>query len=255
MNAPLRDLKGRHVPPSKVRLLIWALLVLIFGLIVGYMRGGEVREEPPAAQSDLLQIPPERSQQTHADSDPVSEERLERQVAENLKLEQRKRDLELGLAAARSVQGVEEAPVVVPPTETQAAQAELGPSDILPFPANLSEPYTPDGFQNVARRAVRECGMPLTVVAIDCSEFPCIAWTRVTGPNETGEPFSMDSCGPWAEVFKRTMVVGSVSRADVEPREVYFAWMALPEQEDLVQPATARARERIAHMKTAMELQ
>lgn len=65
----------------------------------------------------------------------------------------------------------------------------------------------------------------------------------------------MDICGPWAAVFKRTMVVGSITQDDVEPLEVSFAWIALPEQEDLVQPAMARESQRTTEMKAALNLQ
>lgn len=240
---------------SRLRLVIWALLVLAFGLAVGFMQQGTKASSEPE-QDDVLITPPTGSPPASTARSSEIGTRLEAQETENRELEQRKRDLELGLAAARSSAGLEEDPVVVPPAETGTAQADVGAGEGFPFPANLREPYTPKGFENVALRAVRECGMPLSVVAIDCSEFPCIAWTRVTGPTEPEQPFSMEGCAPWTEAFEhRTMVVGSVSKADVEPREVYFAWIAIPEQEDLVRPAMARARERIAHMKTAMELQ
>lgn len=228
-----------------------ALIVLALGFTVGFMRAprneAATASAPEAVVAEPASVP---SAPSGSSPRPDVEARLEKQEEENQRLERRLRELELGLAAARSSAGTETPQVMLPPSGAQTADAVPPEPDVpLPFPTELSEAYTPKGFEDVTLRSTRECGMPLSVVAIDCSEFPCIAWTRVTGPNETGEPFSMDSCGPWAEVFKDgTMVIGSVTRADVEPREVYFAWMALPEQEDLVRPAMARARQRTAEI-------
>ncbi|HLT28439.1 MAG TPA: hypothetical protein VK013_00220 [Myxococcaceae bacterium] len=239
-----------------VRLVIWALLFVTFGFVVAYMGrpvGRAVISEDAEAPVESPSEPPASS---GFDESPGVTERLGRQESENRKLEQRLKDLELKLAAARSPAGDDAPHVMLPPATAEASDGAAISEAPLPFPTELSEAYTPAGFEDVTLRATRECGMPLSVVAIDCSEFPCIAWTRVTGPGEEGKPFSMDSCGPWAEVFKNgTMVVGSVTQADVEPREVYFAWMALPEQEDLVRPAMARARQRTQEMKAALQLQ
>ncbi|MFP2961668.1 hypothetical protein ACLEPN_28650 [Myxococcus sp. 1LA] len=78
----------------------------------------------------------------------------------------------------------------------------------LAFAPELPEPFTPKGFERVAFRAANECGMGLDVVAVDCSEFPCIAWTRAK--DDTVKKFSMEECEPWEEAFQhRTMVVAS----------------------------------------------
>lgn len=238
--------------------LLSALAILALGFTAGFflLRGAEEAPQPPAS-AEAPSAPTPQAGAPTVDSEPEADPRLEHQEAENRKLERRLRALEVGLAAARSTAGAEDAHVVLEPSETNTETGATPTADQapLPFPDALSEAYTPEGFERVTLEATKACGMPLSVVALDCSEFPCIAWTRVTGPQPPGQPFSMDACGPWAEVFEHgTMVVGAVS-SDAEPREVYFAWMAMPEQQELAKPAMARARIRTAEMKAALHLQ
>lgn len=93
--------------------------------------------------------------------------------------------------------------------------------------------------------------MALDVVALDCSEFPCLVWT--VARNDNVARFSMDGCGPWESVFKDgTVVVGAISREDGGAGERYFSWIpALPDPHDQ-HIAMVRARERNEGMKQAL---
>lgn len=125
----------------------------------------------------------------------------------------------------------------------------------LAFAPELSEPFTPKGFERVAFRAANECGMGLEVVAVDCSEFPCIAWTQAK--DDTVKHFSMSGCGPWEEAFQlRTVVVASGKFEDGGAGARYLAWMPLPMDLDpaLQRIAMRRARERTDGMKDALGL-
>ncbi|WP_211193647.1 hypothetical protein [Pyxidicoccus fallax] len=135
----------------------------------------------------------------------------------------------------------------------RASAPGAGPDQPLPFAPDTPEPYTPKGFERVSQRAAKECGMGLDVVALDCSEFPCIAWTRATDPNV--KHFSMSGCGPWEEAFKHgTVVVGSIEDADGGGQLRYFSWMAVPPDPNDLLIAVRRAKERNAGMKEALGL-
>jgi len=123
----------------------------------------------------------------------------------------------------------------------------------LAFAPELPEPFTPEGFERVAFRAANECGMGLDVVAVDCSEFPCIAWTQAK--DDTVKHFSMSGCAPWEEAFQhRTMVVASGKSEEGGPSARYLAWMPLPVDPELNRIAIRRARERTDGMKEALGL-
>jgi|GEM_PF-5468122 len=128
------------------------------------------------------------------------------------------------------------------------------PEDVpLSFPAELPEPFTPKGFEQVAFRAASECGMGLDVVALDCSEFPCIAWTQAK--DDTVTKFSMTGCAPWEEAFQnRTLVVASSQSGEGASRTRYLAWMPIPQDPALQRIAMRRARERTDGMKEALGL-
>lgn len=244
---------------STMRLLLGALLVVTFGFTVGFMLPDHEEAAPLPAQDQLRTVSPTAlSPVAGAARSPEMAERIEKQEAENRLLERRRRDLEISLAAARSSAGLEKPHVILPPSDpgaAETAEADEVPDGPLPFPEDASASYTPEGFEDVALRATKECGMPLSLVALDCSEYPCMAWTRITGPNESGQPLSMDTCGPWAEAFENgTTVIGSVTREGVVPEERYVAWMALPERQEDFRQAMQRARLRAAEMKEALNL-
>ncbi|WP_426753876.1 hypothetical protein [Myxococcus sp. Y35] len=138
--------------------------------------------------------------------------------------------------------------------EAPADEAAAAPEDVpLAFPSELPEAFTPKGFEEVAFRAASECGMGLDVVALDCSEFPCIAWTQAKDDSVTR--FSMTDCGPWEAAFQnRTMVVASSQSGEGPSRVRYLAWMPIPQDPGLQRIAMQRARERTDGMKEALGL-
>ncbi|GEL72945.1 hypothetical protein [Myxococcus virescens] len=135
-----------------------------------------------------------------------------------------------------------------------APEKDTAPEDRpLAFAPELPEPFTPKGFERVAFRAANECGMGLDVVAVDCSEFPCIAWTQAK--DDTVKHFSMSGCAPWEEAFQhRTMVVASGQFKEGGAGARYLAWMPLPVDPELNRIAMRRARERTDGMKEALGL-
>ncbi|NVI99475.1 hypothetical protein HV824_15285 [Myxococcus sp. AM009] len=144
-------------------------------------------------------------------------------------------------------------PPSVEPRSEQDTAPEERPLAFAPELPELPEPFTPKGFERVAFRAANECGMGLDVVVVDCSEFPCIAWTQAK--DDTVQKFSMSGCAPWEEAFQhRTTVVASGQFKDGDAGARYLAWMPLPVEPELRRIAMWRARERTDGMKEALGL-
>lgn len=133
----------------------------------------------------------------------------------------------------------------------RVSKEDAGIDEPLPFGASIPLAHTPKEFEKIALRAARECGMALDVVALDCSEFPCLVWT--VARNDNVARFSMEGCAPWESAFKEgTVVVGAISREDGGAGERYFSWMpVLPNPVDQ-HIAMVRARERNEGMKQAL---
>lgn len=136
----------------------------------------------------------------------------------------------------------------------RVSSPDAGVDTPLPFAPNIPHSHTPKGFEAVAQRAVHECGMGLDVVAIDCSEFPCLLWTLAK--NDNVGRFTMDGCKPWDEAFEfGAAVVGAIQTLDggIGPR--YFSWMPILPDPDDQRIAMKRARERNEGMKQALGIQ
>lgn len=118
----------------------------------------------------------------------------------------------------------------------QAEAAPQKPTDApLPppveFPRDAPPSYLPEGFRDVLRKAVKECGMGLEVATVDCSEYPCIAWTKATDANV--HQFSMENCAPWRQAFPDgERIVGDSGPDDGGSTTRYFAWMPMPADND-----------------------
>lgn len=52
------------------------------------------------------------------------------------------------------------------------------PSEPIAWPASTPKRYTPEGFEQLLREAVETCEAPVEILAIDCSEPPCMATLR-----------------------------------------------------------------------------
>jgi hypothetical protein len=142
-------------------------------------------------------------------------------------------------------------PSINGPDYFRVSKEDAGVDEALPFGASIPMSHTPREFEKVAFRAARECGMALDVVALDCSEFPCLVWT--VARNDNVALFSMEGCAPWESAFKEgTVVVGAISQDDGGAGDRYFSWMpALPDPMDQ-HIAMVRARERNEGMKQAL---
>ena len=143
---------------------------------------------------------------------------------------------------------------VAEPTPS-AAGSTAGP---MAFPPDVPEAYRPEKFQAIALRVARECGTGLDVVAVDCSEFPCIAWLRVTDPqghlgrqdavDPRTQSFSTTDCAPWNDAFKDS----SLGVLGDEARGRYVSLMPSPPDRKAVMAAMQRAMERESQMAEAL---
>ncbi len=133
----------------------------------------------------------------------------------------------------------------------RVSRSDAGSDSPLEFTSAIPESYTPRGFGRIAQRAAKECGLGLEVVALDCSEFPCIAWTLAR--NDNVARFSMSGCSPWEDAFANgTVVVGSLELLDGGAGARYLSWMAVPPDPRDFQIAMRRARERTRGMAEAL---
>lgn len=226
-----------------------AMVASIVGFSVGAVLLGYWDRDPP---SFLVEAPyPDSQPQSASGSDQSGPTPSElRQEADRLRAQNLQLSAELhNLRTSISVQSDGG-----PPSEGSShfsTGADPDPTKPLPFPREAPEPYTPKGFEKVAHRAAAECGMSLDVVAVDCSEFPCIAWT--VAKDETVARFTMTGCAPWEEAFKfGTVVVGAIHLSDGGPGPRYFSWMAVPPDPQDLLIALQRARERNKAMKEAL---
>ncbi|MFY1830829.1 hypothetical protein ACN47A_33270 [Myxococcus fulvus] len=135
------------------------------------------------------------------------------------------------------------AQAVTPPPPSPAPEGATSPPEVsapLPFPLNTHEAFTPKGFQALVERSMKECGLQMRQEAMDCSEYPCIAWmeSRQTHIN-------MAECGPWAEAFghKTSLVIRNVQGEDGGVRTL-VGLMPLPEDASARRVALRRSRER-----------
>jgi len=171
----------------------------------------------------------------------------------NRRLMSRVAQLEALLNVAAGEGEGEERPAMVRPGDVE--ELPSGETAALPFAPDLAPAYTPEGFEAVALQMERECDLGLEVVTIDCSEYPCMAWTRAEHPE--GRGVSMDGCAPWTAAFPNgTTVIGTASRKTADGNsEMFFSWMAVPENPDQLKQAWRRAQVRAGEMKTAMGLE
>lgn len=70
------------------------------------------------------------------------------------------------------------------------------------FPPGLPQQYTADGFEAAALDALNECpDSSLTLVHVDCSDFPCMAFfSQPSGSNSRGIGW-LHSCEAWRDTF------------------------------------------------------
>jgi hypothetical protein len=127
------------------------------------------------------------------------------------------------------------------------AQPASEPDDALPppvrFPHEAAAPFLPEGFRQVLAKTIEKCGMGLEVATVDCSEYPCIAWTKAN--DASVHQFSMTTCAPWKEAFpKGELVIGKSVTTSSGAEERYFAWMPIPPEESTRHAVMKRVKER-----------
>lgn len=205
---------------------------------------GKGRREMVAPVSGATTAADERPQSSPVQS-PVLQPSNDQPRVEQLR--RRIAALEQELQAARSASARVEKPVMISHEPQPSPQTESVP---LPFPANLPPEYLPEQFQAIAFEAAKSCGMGLDVFAVDCSEFPCIAWTRAADPNVT--KFSMEGCTAWRDSFEGEFVLGTTIK-DPNGMEVrYLGWMPTPPDKALSVIVSQRAQDRAREMITSL---
>lgn len=162
--------------------------------------------------------------------------------AENLRLRQRLKELQAQREAARLAEPVTDEP-----------EAPASTPEPIPFSPDVPAQYQPERFEEITMNAARSCGMGLDVIAVDCSEFPCIAWTRATDPSV--KTYSMTGCQPWKDAFSDgELVIGAGARPDAGDAERFIAWMPMPPHRANLPAVIARARIRAQDMRVALGL-
>jgi hypothetical protein len=74
--------------------------------------------------------------------------------------------------------------------------------DPVPFPDGLAPQYTPGGFEDAVKEAMRVCpDSGLQLKRVDCSEFPCMAFFTPTGRETDDEVSDLSTCDAWTERF------------------------------------------------------
>jgi hypothetical protein len=126
-------------------------------------------------------------------------------------------------------------------------EAPAQPDEALPppvrFPREAAAPFLPEGFREVLAKTIEKCGMGLEVATVDCSEYPCIAWTKAN--DASVHDFSMTKCAPWKQAFpKGELVIGKSVTTSSGAEERYFAWMPIPPEDSTRHDVMKRVKER-----------
>jgi hypothetical protein len=179
-----------------------AVLAVGFSLGVHFAAPAPIPPESPREIVKVVHVPDEDTRRD------VENYNLRRQVTA---LQQK---VEVARSAA-SAREVEAEPRLPPPVE---------------FPRDVPRSSLPDGFREVLAETIKTCGMGLEVAKVDCTEYPCVAWTKATDPSV--HVFSMSRCGAWKTAFPHgERVVGKTVHSPDGSVTRYFAWMPMPEDE------------------------
>ena len=131
------------------------------------------------------------------------------------------------------------------------AQASHKEGARIAFPENAPPQETPEGFKKVVDDVVAKCNPALEVRDLDCSEYPCIAWTRLDGTRR--KSFDLSNCEPWTKAYDNPPIswLASSSDADGGTGETYVAFYPFPSDPSIRKPVKARAQERLEAMLEA----
>lgn len=99
----------------------------------------------------------------------------------------------------------------------------------IPWPDEVPDPLSPEGFRAQVRAAVEACGEGVDLVAFDCSEPPCFALLR---PRDEGwREALIHGCPQWHETYGKTTSGASfaVECADGSEEQVEMVGVPLKE--------------------------
>lgn len=118
-------------------------------------------------------------------------------------------------------------PAPPPPPAFRASKPGADQFQPLPFPAGVTEPYTPEGFKKNLERALKECPLgAMELVSMDCAEFPCMAVTELK--DETARHANLNECMPWIDIYEGgTQYVSGAQKRNGQEIQ-YMAWVPLP---------------------------
>lgn len=134
--------------------------------------------------------------------------------------------------------------------EGSSASGSSGSSSApVPFP-NGAEDH-PDAFRRTIDAVLSECQPDLSLSDLDCSEYPCIAWTRWKSSGT--HRFDLSGCRPWTSRYPEQPVAMSAFTADSDGGigDGYVGFFAFPADPALAAAARSRARERMQAMLEA----
>lgn len=133
----------------------------------------------------------------------------------------------------------------------RVARVPIGAEKPLSFPSDTPPPHHPAAFRTISEKAASECGMNLSLVETDCSEYPCIAFMRTTG-GALPPKYTMGGCPQWEKEFGDLTTVTAISGPDGGLGAI--AWMPVPPNEGDRRIALFRSAERIRRRLESMSL-
>jgi hypothetical protein len=118
------------------------------------------------------------------------------------------------------------------------------------FPDHPPVQYTHDGMSAVMAEVSRECHLPIETMQVDCTEYPCVAWTKLTAKARP-QRLAMDQCAPWKQAFPRGAYVVGGEGADGQQ---VLGWLPVPDDDGLKAAVQKRLTERRKQMAEQLGL-
>jgi hypothetical protein len=87
----------------------------------------------------------------------------------------------------------------------------------------------------------------LQVQDVECSEYPCIAWT--TWDQERSRELDLPSCEAWAQTYGKRLML--VARDSPDGADHFVGLVSLPDDPGALRVAAQRARMRIGALAQA----
>ncbi len=135
----------------------------------------------------------------------------------------------------------------------EKSQAATTAAERVAFPEDAPAQAKPEGFRGIVEKVIRDCNPGLEISDVDCSEYPCIAWTK--WHTDRTSRFDLSSCKPWTDAYSRPpIVLTATTDPDGGPAERYLAFFSLPDDASTQKLVKARARARLDEMLEAYGL-